>query len=369
MKEEDRNFVGFCCAYTPLPLIEAAGFSPYRVFPMGNQPDQAGSIMHDNLCPHVKRVLDRAMAGDLPELAGMVFMDSCESMRRLADAWLSVNQSGRQLVIDLPLHESERGVSYLSRQLELLAETLSEWSGSRLREEAIAGSVARYNKLAEGLNRLERKAAAGELSRSRLQEVFNRSVTQPVKRSLSELDELDKQLPAFSPEGRAPIFIFGNVMPDPEAMALFEESGCLIVGMDTCTGARQQVSYDYSATKDPYEQLARSLLSRPLCARSISPREPLALARLVLESAQGAGARGVVAHVMKFCDPYLARIPTVFKALREAGLPTLLLEGDCTLRSLGQYKTRIEAFREMLDRRPVTRIRGKDRPCFEEEPS
>jgi benzoyl-CoA reductase/2-hydroxyglutaryl-CoA dehydratase subunit BcrC/BadD/HgdB len=139
-------------------------------------------------------------------------------------------------------------------------------------------------------------------------------------------------------------------MPDPEAMALFEESGCVIVGTDTCTGARLHVPYDYSGTQNPYEQLARSLLSRPPCARSILPQEPLALARLVLESAQRAGARGVVAHVMKFCDPYLARIPIVFKTLREAKMPTLLLEGDCTLRSFGQYRTRIEAFREMLDR-------------------
>ena len=60
------------------------------------------------------------------------------------------------------------------------------------------------------------------------------------------------------------------------------------------------------------------------------------------------GARGVIAHVMKFCDPYLGRLPDVRDALRQAGIPLLVLEGDCTLRSLGQYRTRIEAFAEML---------------------
>ncbi|MFC1819947.1 2-hydroxyacyl-CoA dehydratase [Thermodesulfobacteriota bacterium] len=81
MNNDNLKLVGFSCAYTPLPLIHAAGFIPYRILPMGDQPDQAGSIMHDNLCPHVKRILDRAMAKDLPELSGIVFMDSCESMR------------------------------------------------------------------------------------------------------------------------------------------------------------------------------------------------------------------------------------------------------------------------------------------------
>jgi benzoyl-CoA reductase/2-hydroxyglutaryl-CoA dehydratase subunit BcrC/BadD/HgdB len=38
----------------------------------------------------------------------------------------------------------------------------------------------------------------------------------------------------------------------------------------------------------------------------------------------------------------------VREALTAAGLPFLMLEGDCTLRSMEQQRTRIEAFIEML---------------------
>lgn len=48
--------VGFTCAYTPLPLLHAAGLQPYRILPVGDAPDQAGALLHDNLCPHVKRL-------------------------------------------------------------------------------------------------------------------------------------------------------------------------------------------------------------------------------------------------------------------------------------------------------------------------
>ena len=51
---------------------------------------------------------------------------------------------------------------------------------------------------------------------------------------------------------------------------------------------------------------------------------------------------------MKFCDPYLMRMPAVQLRLRQAGLPLLVLEGDCTQRSLGQQRTRVEAFVEVL---------------------
>lgn len=79
--------LGYACAYTPLLLIEAAGAEPIRVIPVTDAPEQAGRLIHDNMCPHVKRVLDRAMAPDLPELDGVVWVNSCDAMRRLADAW------------------------------------------------------------------------------------------------------------------------------------------------------------------------------------------------------------------------------------------------------------------------------------------
>jgi benzoyl-CoA reductase/2-hydroxyglutaryl-CoA dehydratase subunit BcrC/BadD/HgdB len=84
----------------------------------------------------------------------------------------------------------------------------------------------------------------------------------------------------------------------------------------------------------------------------MDPSRPGRLAELVVAAARASGARGVIGHVLKFCDPYLARLPAVREALREARLPLLVLEGDCSLRSLGQQRTRIEAFVEMLERRP-----------------
>ena len=98
----EKKKVGFTCAYAPLALIDAAGFVPYRILPLGENPDQAGSLLHDNLCPHIKRLLDRALNADLPELAGLVFMNSCDAMRRLADAWVSIRSGDNVILVDLP---------------------------------------------------------------------------------------------------------------------------------------------------------------------------------------------------------------------------------------------------------------------------
>ena len=94
--------------------------------------------------------------------------------------------------------------------------------------------------------------------------------------------------------------------------------------------------------------MSRSLLTRQPCARTMEADNPGKLADDVLAAARACQARGIIAHTAKFCDPYLNRMPLVRDLLREAGLPFLVLEGDCTMGSIGQQRTRIEAFIEML---------------------
>jgi benzoyl-CoA reductase/2-hydroxyglutaryl-CoA dehydratase subunit BcrC/BadD/HgdB len=91
----------------------------------------------------------------------------------------------------------------------------------------------------------------------------------------------------------------------------------------------------------------------------------------VLSGAIKAGARGVIGYTAKFCDPYIARLPGVRDALKREGIPFLLLEGDCTLRSIGQHRTRIEAFMETERQRTplaVTKaVTKKGQPCISDQ--
>jgi benzoyl-CoA reductase/2-hydroxyglutaryl-CoA dehydratase subunit BcrC/BadD/HgdB len=352
MSQPGRERIGFTCAYTPLALIDAAGFVPHRILPLGDAPDRAGSILHDNMCPHVKRVLDRALAGELPELAGLVVMNSCDTMRRLADAWHATRPDDQVILVDLPTTNDRRSVAYFAAELARLADELSKWAGRPVDGKRIVESARRYSELASQLARIERCAARGALpgGRGKLQEIFNRSVSVPVEQSLEELSALDAELtPAEEGnEAAVPLFVFGNVLPDPSAFELFEACGGHVVGDDLCTGSRQIPPVEFDDPDRALHQLARGLLARPLCARTLAANEHDGFGKQVVSAARACGARGVVAHVMKFCDPYLARLPAVRQQLEAAGLPLLVLEGDCTLRSLGQHATRIEAFVEML---------------------
>ncbi len=350
-KPESINMIGYACAYTPLVLLDAAGYTAYRILPLSACPDQAGQLLHDNLCPHVKRILDRAISKDLPDLSGLVLMNSCDAMRRLADAWERVRPDDKVILLDLPAITDDAAVAYFAGELIRLIDSLSEWSGRNITNSDIAASIAQYNKLTPLFNRLGDRLRQGKLSggSSRMQTLSNAAMMAPFDESLANLEQALAEPHAKDPHQDAiPVFLFGNVLPDPEALTLFESCGARIIEDDLCTGSRLFSPIELDENPDLLLQISRSLLKRKPCARTFDPAQPLKLAEDILVRARTSGARGVIGQTIKFCDPYLDRLPAVRETLRQAGIPLLLLEGDCSLRSIEQQRTRIEAFIEML---------------------
>jgi benzoyl-CoA reductase/2-hydroxyglutaryl-CoA dehydratase subunit BcrC/BadD/HgdB len=349
MTNERKEKIGYACAYTPLPLIHAAGYSPYRILPVSEAPDRAGAVLHDNLCPHIKRILDRALDQDLPELTGVVFVNCCDAMRRLADGWRKAQPDHKIFLLELPYSADEADVSHFAEELSELAGALSEWRGRTIPPERVGESVDQYNDLAAILDTLMDRLSRGVLGggAQAMQDFFNMAATDPLDQSLIMLREI-----AATPEGKpnrsgVPVLVFGNVLADPEAFSLFEKSGVHITAADLCTGSRA-FSPTTTGNGDVFRRLAEDMLSRPRCGRTFNPANPGQLAEDIVAKAKECGAKGVIAHTIKFCDPYNSRLPGVREALREADLPMLALEGDCTMRSFGQQRTRIEAFIEML---------------------
>ncbi|NLH49657.1 MAG: 2-hydroxyacyl-CoA dehydratase [Myxococcales bacterium] len=343
--------IGYACAYTPLPLLDAFGFAAHRLLPIGDWPDQAGQLLHENLCPHVKRLLDRGLAGDLPPLAGMVFMASCDAMRRLADAWKKARPDDRIVLVDLPVAADEHSIAFLAAELRRLAETLAEWSGRSFDPAELKRGIASYNELAALAETLRAGLRAGTLAggAARNQALLRLAMTRPRDEALTAFRQAAAEAPAQeTAAGAVPVLLFGNVLPDPEALTLFESCGARVIADDVCTGGRAFHRIEPGDFADDLHWLARALLTRPACARTMDPARPGKIAPDLVRAARECGARGVIGHVLKFCDPYLARLPAIREALREAGLPLLLLEGDCTLGAIGQQRTRIEAFVEML---------------------
>lgn len=346
---ENRK-IGFTCAYTPIPVIEAAGFSALRVLPQTREPDQAGHMLHDNMCPHVKRVLDRGLSGDLPDLHGMVFINSCDSMRRLSDAWKTARPGDKTLMLDLPSSISGLSIDFLSKEYERLARTLCEWQGRDYDPGALAVRIENWNRLAGAVQKIREKMSKDYYPglAAFLQSVINTAAADSVEKALAMTQALEEKTRAPK-KGRVPVLIFGNLIADPEIFNRFEEWNVHVAVENFCTGSRFLTPIETRPAESPFLSMARSFMTDKSCARTIDTEKPGAAARKIVEKAKKAGAKGVIAFILKFCDPFLARIPAIRNALKEESIPFLLLEGDLTLGSIEQHRTRIEAFTEMLE--------------------
>jgi benzoyl-CoA reductase/2-hydroxyglutaryl-CoA dehydratase subunit BcrC/BadD/HgdB len=342
--------IGFTCAYTPVPLIEAAGFSPFRVFPDSNAPDHSGHLLHDNLCPHVKKVLDRALANDLPDLEGMVFINSCDSMRRLADAWHTTRPDDKIIVIDLPSSTNILSIDFLSKEYERLSKTLFEWSSDTFSISKIEEKISNWNILADSVQKIEQTMARDYFPgvAANLQQIINMAAKNSTSKALTMAKEqIGSETSAK--KGRAPVFVFGNLLFDPKVYDLFEEWNMHVTGSDFCTSSRFITPIDTTKNKDNiFKSMAVSYLEQTPCARTMDTTKPGNIAQKIVQRAKQSNAKGVLGFTLKFCDPYLARIPMIRQALQAESIPFLMLEGDCTTGSMGQQQTRIEAFTEML---------------------
>lgn len=342
--------VGWLCSYTPLEIIHAAGLLPVRVFGHGAAVKKADSYMHPNLCPYVRSVLDVALDGGFDHLKGVVFVNSCDAMRRLRDVFLSYVNLEFNHLVDLPRRRTDADIAYMKGELETLKNKVEKQFGADISDGALRESIEKYKKsreLYEELNNL-RKENPPRITGAEIMRLGWLMYSAPPDLWNAKAEKIlnDKKtaLPP-PPTGRPRILLTGNLIHSPEILSFIEDCGFDVVYDDTCTGGRF-FEMPLGDTGDPPGDLARAYLFKPACARMMVFEER---AKRINEKAKEFGAAGVIHHTLKFCDTYLYDVPNLKNSLEEAGLKTLFVEGDCTIGSFGQLKTRIEAFAEMLE--------------------
>jgi benzoyl-CoA reductase/2-hydroxyglutaryl-CoA dehydratase subunit BcrC/BadD/HgdB len=129
-----------------------------------------------------------------------------------------------------------------------------------------------------------------------------------------------------------------------EIFDLVENAGGRVVADDLCNGYRFCYPADGTGT-DPIERLIDRYMKRLPCpSRSVIEDRNIHFKKLINWS----GAAGVIFIFQKFCTPHLADYPAIAEELKKDSIPVLQVEIDEVGASLGQLKTRFQAFFEMI---------------------
>jgi benzoyl-CoA reductase/2-hydroxyglutaryl-CoA dehydratase subunit BcrC/BadD/HgdB len=140
------------------------------------------------------------------------------------------------------------------------------------------------------------------------------------------------------------ILVSSEMLDNPAYLDMVEE-GCLVAMDDMDTGSRYFMqSVDTTLTDRAYA-LARRYLSGLGAPRMYAWDKQ---AEQLIKWTADFRIDGVLALPLNWCYPQRYRMPYLAKQLEIAGIPSISLEREYHLASMGQLRTRIGAFLEML---------------------
>jgi benzoyl-CoA reductase/2-hydroxyglutaryl-CoA dehydratase subunit BcrC/BadD/HgdB len=326
----EREKISWFCTYTPLEILEAAGWLPVRHFGDPSSVDAADEMLHPALCPYARACLAAEMRR--PGRHNAIFVNSCDAMRRLYDAWKAAFPDAFVHLMDLPRNEGDLGRRLLSEEFKYLVSVLESHSGSRV----TARSIEAASRKREGARQAYLEQARGLSGRERLR---NAMLFQGLE---------NERLTSTDGKGTVPVVLTGNLLNPSGIVAALEESGAKVIWIDLCNGDRNFSSstlVEGGDLENLLEALAGRYLERHPCARMCDSGRHY---QLLIEKVRSEGARGVIYASLKFCDSYLYDFPLLEQRLKLEGIPLLRLESDYGDGHVGQLLTRVEAFLEMI---------------------
>ncbi len=336
---------GWFCSYTPLELMDAAGFRPVRISG-GHLPTSiADSLMHTNICPYIKSCLEAAESGKYDYLKCAVFTNGCDAQRRFYDVWKTMKKEIPAFLLNVPKKTRLENVCQFSSRMEEMKEWFEELTGAEIGEDVLAGSIKKYRRLRESMKNLDAMRRTDKLlSGSEVLEIMLKCQSMnPGEAEACIIDEIRNARRDQGSKGPA-VLLAGNMLDDPEWFKIIESYGARVVADDLCTGRRFWDLQPAGRETTGIESLAESYLKKSPCPRmSEYPDSVDYLKRLIEEIRPD----GIIFYTMKFCDTHLYNMPQLRMMLKQIGIKSLFMESDYTSGS-GQAATRIQAFVEML---------------------
>ncbi|KKK41225.1 hypothetical protein LCGC14_0584550 [marine sediment metagenome] len=346
MKILDKQRIGWVCSYTPLELIYAANFLPYRIEGHSKPIETADSFIHPNYCQFVKSAIDNALDGKYEFLDGVVFVNSCDAMRRLHDVWKRYVPSKFTYILDLPMGESNLGVKYLKNEFKKFKLSLEKYTNKTIQEEDLRNGMkifiesrSLYRKL-DSLRTQEPPLISGE-EMAGITSQFFKSNPKVWNEKIKKLIEEKKRTNLIIKKPR--ILLSGSPIHNIEFIKFVENCGLNVIYEDLCTGSKF-FNLNIKNSADLYESLAEAYINRIPCARMMKINDR---ASNISELSHKLNIDGIIYHSLKFCDTYLYDVPRLKELLKEQDLKVLFIESD-GMGSMNQLKTRIEAFTEII---------------------
>ncbi len=348
-----KKVIGTLLTDIPEELIHASGLVPFAL--LDAKGDRGATMSVPSFaCSVVAHASIQSSQETWDFLDGLVIPYLCDSSRSLFQIWQR-NFPGRFCeLLRLPRKLSSQGArTFLVKEFERFKMRLEEAFGVRTSSQEVWKSIETYNTNRRYLQKLKsiRSRDPSCLTNVRFFSLIKSSMLMPKEENNAILEALLSQI---DPSTRTPevprsarVFLSGMFIDPFEIFQWMDEAG-LVVGDDDLSVGSRYFSYRVEGRGEAMEALADSYFQRipnPL----VEGKEDRL--QFILTRVREGHLEGVVFIHLKFCEPFIFDYPDLKKGLDREGIPSLFVETDFRSLAEGQIKTRLQAFREVLDHR------------------
>jgi benzoyl-CoA reductase/2-hydroxyglutaryl-CoA dehydratase subunit BcrC/BadD/HgdB len=360
-KAAGGKVVGLYCVFVPEDLILAANAIPVGLC-AGTQfsiPD-AEEVLPCNTCALIKSSFGFKVGRTCPYVQASDFVigeTTCDGKKKMYEILAEYHPT---YVMEVPQKKTPLGRQLFLEEIRGLKEKLEAETGVTITADKLAQATAVVEAKRRALQRLHGIRQVRPVPISGLDALLVTQISfydDPV-RFTEKVNVLCDELEGRITRGEgvaaadAPrVLISGSPMaiPNWKLHQILEDSGAVVVGEESCTGTRY-FNYLIAENDGSLAGQLEAIADRQLethCACFTPNDERIEDIRTL---AGGWSADGVVHYNLQFCHTFANEAVRVEKALAEEGVPFLRLETDYGDEDVGQLRTRVDAFLEMIRR-------------------
>ena len=302
-KAQGGKVIGTFDPEVPFEIFEAAGLMPFALRGTGaTSTEYADKYFKQLTCDFTRSMFNELVRGQYDFLDGAVVYNCCDHMRRIDDNWKLLPNAKNFHFLYIPKRWDASTYPRFCEEIQALIKSVEETYDVKITADALRAAIVESNK------------------------------TRALIRQLYELRKGDEVL-----------------IDGPEVLSALESQGALIVVDDASNGLRM-AEKDISEEGDPFEAL---------CDFYFNVKTPMPRAfgtqdrrfETYLRLFDEYRADGIVSARVTMCDLWAFEQYMLANLLREKDIPSLELEINYLMDSVGQVRTRVQAFVENLPRR------------------
>ncbi|MGD0855075.1 MAG: 2-hydroxyacyl-CoA dehydratase family protein [Dehalococcoidia bacterium] len=352
-KSQGGKVVGYICCLIPKELIIAAGMLPFRVRGTGcTAPELAEKYTGSICCTYPKSFFSQAIKGEYDFLDGVVFPNNCDHYRRLFVNWPRAGMKTPFLhLVSNAKQMRPAALVWEKDEFIKLKQHMEQHFGIKITDENLWKAIKLSNKTRSLQRKLYelRKAKTPPISGTDTLKAMVASTAMPLDKYNQMLETLLSELKNAGAQNNNDVrlMIVSSCLDNPVFIKMIEDLGCDVVTDFTCFGSKIMWHDINEAIKDPMEALASYYLKDQLsCARFDGDQSRRS--EHIHNMIRDFNATGVIMDRIVFCDTWSIFNYMMEKDLKEWKVPFLPIEREYNPSFMGQLKTRVQAFLEML---------------------